>query len=175
MATTNQESRRRVALGEIRVPDSVRDLDPEHVRALAGSIKLQGMLVPVVVRNDDEGFELVAGFHRIAAARSLGLDVVPVVVRDAVTEDADRAVENITSCRCRHDVINADDVVMPMSELKCATIRCEPGGEVGVRTRADPGSQAATHGLAEVGAAARFPKASATSASSDTLACRPER
>src|SRR4051812_18987185 len=95
MATTNQEIGRHVALGEIRVPDNVRDLDPEHVKALAGSIKLQGMLVPVVVRNDDEGFELVAGFHRIAAARSLGLNVVPVVVRDAVNEDADRAVENI--------------------------------------------------------------------------------
>jgi hypothetical protein len=66
------------------------------------------MLVPVVVRNDGEAFELVAGFHRIAAARSLGLNVVPVVVRDAGTEDADRVVENITSCRRRHDVINAD-------------------------------------------------------------------
>src|SRR5512132_3243514 len=54
------------------------------------------MLVPIVVRNDGDGFELVAGFHRIAAARSLGLSVVPVVVRDALTEDADRAVENIT-------------------------------------------------------------------------------
>jgi ParB family chromosome partitioning protein len=95
MATTNQETGRRVALGKIRVPANVRDLDPEHVKALAGSIKLQGMLVPVVVRNDDEGFELVAGFHRIAAARSLGRNVVPVVVREAVNEDADRAVENI--------------------------------------------------------------------------------
>jgi ParB family chromosome partitioning protein len=54
------------------------------------------VLVPVVVRNDGDGFELVAGFHRIAAARSLGLAEVPVVVRDAETEDADRAVENIT-------------------------------------------------------------------------------
>ena len=54
------------------------------------------MLVPVVVRDDGDGFELVAGFHRIAAARSLGLADVPVVVRDAETEDADRAVENIT-------------------------------------------------------------------------------
>ena len=96
MATTNQETGRRVALGEIRVPDNVRDLDPEHVRALAGSIKLQGMLVPLVVRNDGDGFELVAGFHRIAAARSLGLADVPVVIRDAKTKDADRAVENIT-------------------------------------------------------------------------------
>jgi ParB family chromosome partitioning protein len=54
------------------------------------------MLVPVVVRPDGEGFELVAGFHRIAAARSLGLAEVPVVIRDAETKDADRAVENIT-------------------------------------------------------------------------------
>jgi len=85
MATTTQETGRHIALVEIRVPDNVRDLDPEHVKALAGSIELQGMLVPLVVRNDGEAFELVAGFHRVAAARSLGLNVVPVVVRDAVT------------------------------------------------------------------------------------------
>ena len=78
------------------MPENVRALDDEHVKALAGSIALQGMLVPVVVRDDGDGFELVAGFHRIAAARSLGLADVPVVVRDAETEDADRAVENIT-------------------------------------------------------------------------------
>ena len=96
MATTTQETGRHIALVDIRVPDNVRELDPEHVKALAGSIGLQGMLVPVVVRNDGEGFELVAGFHRVAAARSLGLTAVPVVIRDAQTEDADRAVENIT-------------------------------------------------------------------------------
>ena len=97
MATTaTHETGRRVALGEIRVPENVRALDPEHVKALAGSIKLQGMLVPVVVRDDGHGFELVAGFHRIAAAKTLGLADVRVVVRDVDTEDADRAVENIT-------------------------------------------------------------------------------
>ena len=95
MATTVTviEGGRRVALASIHVPDNVRALDDEHVRALAGSIELQGMLVPVVVRADGERFELVAGFHRIAAARSLGLTQVPVVVRDADSEDADRAVE----------------------------------------------------------------------------------
>jgi ParB/RepB/Spo0J family partition protein len=97
MATTASEIGQQVALDRIRVPDNVRTLDDAHVQALAGSIKLQGMLVPVVVRDDgDNGFELVAGFHRIAAAKSLGLVEVPVVVRDAQTEDADRAVENIT-------------------------------------------------------------------------------
>ena len=62
------------------------------------------MLLPVVVRaNGNAGFEFVAGFHRIAAACSVGLAEVPVVGRDVQTEDADRAVENITSCRHRHD------------------------------------------------------------------------
>jgi ParB/RepB/Spo0J family partition protein len=96
MATTIHEIERHIALDEIRVPENVRALDPEHVKALAGSIKLQGMLVPVVVRDDGNGFELVAGFHRIAAAKTLGLTDVPVVVRDVDTEDADRAIENIT-------------------------------------------------------------------------------
>jgi hypothetical protein len=102
---------------------------------------LQGILVPLVVRDDGDVFELVAGFHRVAAAKSVGLAEVPVVVREAQTEDADRAVENITSCRRRHDVIYADRVVIPMSELTCATVRREPAGEVGIRTRTDPGSR----------------------------------
>lgn len=54
------------------------------------------MLVPLVVREQADGLELVAGFHRIAAARSLRLAEGPVVVGDADTEDADRAVEIIT-------------------------------------------------------------------------------
>jgi ParB/RepB/Spo0J family partition protein len=94
VSRTVQASVRRVALEQIRVPQNVRELDETHVQALAGSIKLQGILVPLVVR--DGAFELVAGFHRIAAARSLGLTEVPVVVRDGQTEDADRAIENIT-------------------------------------------------------------------------------
>ena len=96
MATTAVEVGRQVALDRIRIPENVRALDDAHVQALAGSIKLQGILVPVVVRDDADGFELVAGFHRIAAAKSIGLAEVPVVVRDGQTEDADRAVENIT-------------------------------------------------------------------------------
>jgi len=96
VSTTTQDTGRHIALEQIRVPDNVRALDDAHVQALAGSIALQGILVPVVVRNDGDAFELVAGFHRIAAARTLGLAEVPVVVRDVQTEDADRAVENIT-------------------------------------------------------------------------------
>jgi len=95
MAVTQAANERLVPLERIRVPENVRELDTSHVDSLAGSIALQGMLVPLVVRAAGERFELVAGFRRIAAARQLDLTEVPVVVRDGATEDADRAVENI--------------------------------------------------------------------------------
>jgi hypothetical protein len=55
-------SRSRIALEEIRVPENVRALDDAHVQALAGSIALQGMLVPVVIR--DDGVLMPATAHR---------------------------------------------------------------------------------------------------------------
>jgi ParB-like chromosome segregation protein Spo0J len=86
-------------LARIHVPENVRALNAEHVDALA----LQGMLVPIVVcpTQADVGatgfeYELVAGFHRVAAAGKLGLVEVPAVIRDSAGEAADRAVENIT-------------------------------------------------------------------------------
>ena len=85
-----------VPIARISAPENVRELDPAHVDALAGSISLQGLLVPVLVRETADGYELVAGFHRLAAVRQLGLSEIAVVVREGESEDADRAVENIT-------------------------------------------------------------------------------
>jgi ParB-like nuclease domain len=102
MATTTTATDRTAALEEIHVADNVRALDADHVHALAGSIRLQGMLVPVVVRPAEGDvalggwkFELVAGFHRVAAAAELRLQEIPIVIREADTEAA-AATENIT-------------------------------------------------------------------------------
>jgi ParB/RepB/Spo0J family partition protein len=93
-----------IPLERIHVDANVRDLDPEHVASLAGSIDLQGLLVPVIVaprENPDGDYELVAGFHRHAACVKLGRDAIDAIVKD-VTEDTDpsvvaaaRATENI--------------------------------------------------------------------------------
>jgi ParB/RepB/Spo0J family partition protein len=104
MATAAAAVENIVALEEIHVSGNVRSLNGDHVHALAGSIRLQGMLVPVVVRPADGEvalggwkYELVAGFHRMAAAAELQLAEVPAVVRAAGREAAaDRAIENIT-------------------------------------------------------------------------------
>jgi len=53
---------------------------------LAGSIRTQGILQPLIVRKSEPGFELIAGERRLRAARRAGLTQVPVVVK-AVSDD----------------------------------------------------------------------------------------
>jgi ParB family chromosome partitioning protein len=78
------------------VRDNVRELDATHVDNLAQSIALRGLLVPLIVRLTEAGYELVAGYHRIAACRKLDLPDAPVVVRDKGGSHADSAAENVT-------------------------------------------------------------------------------
>jgi hypothetical protein len=89
-----------LALDRLELADNVSELDPDHVDALARSIDLRGLVVPLVVRPaDDDGRHLLcAGFHRHAALRRLGCAQAPVLVRrdwDEVDEAATRAIENI--------------------------------------------------------------------------------
>lgn len=86
----------RLALDEIVVRENVRDLDDAHVDNLAQSIALRGLLVPLIVRPTQAGYELVAGYHRMAACRKLDLPDAPVVVRDKEGSSADSAAENVT-------------------------------------------------------------------------------
>ncbi len=56
--------------------------DPERLAALAASILEVGILQPLVVRPAEDGtYMLVAGERRLRAARDVGLDEVPVVIR----------------------------------------------------------------------------------------------
>ncbi|WP_374086552.1 ParB/RepB/Spo0J family partition protein [Methylomicrobium lacus] len=60
-----------------------RDINPEKLQELADSIKAQGVIQPVVVRQlDSEKYEIVAGERRWRAAQLAGLHEVPVVVKD---------------------------------------------------------------------------------------------
>ncbi len=58
--------------------------DEEALAALAESIREVGILQPVLVRQtDDDAYELIAGERRWRAARRVGLQTVPAVVRVA--------------------------------------------------------------------------------------------
>jgi ParB family chromosome partitioning protein len=71
--------------------------DEETLAALADSIREVGVLQPVLVRRTPEGYELIAGERRVRAARRVGLQSIPALVRE--TDDASTLehalVENI--------------------------------------------------------------------------------
>ena len=58
-----------------------KDFDPERLAELVESIKLYGVLQPVVVRRLDSGYELVAGERRWRASQMAGMSNIPAVVR----------------------------------------------------------------------------------------------
>ena len=55
--------------------------DDERLRELADSIATHGVLQPLVVHADDDGYRIIAGERRFRAARLAGLSTVPAVVR----------------------------------------------------------------------------------------------
>lgn len=90
---------REIALDEIR-PNSKqprREFDLAELEELAASIRSVGLLQPVVVRRDGDGYELIVGERRVRAARIAGLDRIPAVVRDAGDGEMLRAalIENL--------------------------------------------------------------------------------
>ena len=78
---------------------SVRDLhsfknhpfqvkDDDSLKALCDSIREYGVLSPLLARTTDDGFEIVSGHRRKTAALRLGLDRLPVLVRDMSDDEA---------------------------------------------------------------------------------------
>jgi ParB family transcriptional regulator, chromosome partitioning protein len=59
-----------------------RHFDPEALRELAASIAARGLLQPIIVKRDGDGFVIMAGERRYRAAQLAGLSTVPALVRD---------------------------------------------------------------------------------------------
>jgi len=57
-------------------------MDDARLEELAASIKANGVIQPIVVRNTTGGYRIIAGERRWRAARRAGLTRVPVVVKD---------------------------------------------------------------------------------------------
>lgn len=77
-----------------------KEMEADSLQQLAASIKEKGILQPLLVRKMDsgDGYELIAGERRLQASKLLGLERVPVVVKDDTTK-SDRLelaiIENI--------------------------------------------------------------------------------
>lgn len=62
--------------------------DEQGLAELADSIKTQGVIQPIIVRKQLNGYEIIAGERRWRAAQLVGLDKIPAIVRDLSDEAA---------------------------------------------------------------------------------------
>jgi ParB family chromosome partitioning protein len=59
----------------------------DELEELSRSIKEHGIIQPLLVREDDNGYELATGERRLRAAKNAGLSHVPVVVKSITDSD----------------------------------------------------------------------------------------
>jgi ParB family chromosome partitioning protein len=76
-----------------------KDFDAEDLAELVHSIREIGILQPIVVREipGQDTFELIMGERRLRASKEVGLESIPVIIRDTADEDMlrDALLENL--------------------------------------------------------------------------------
>ena len=66
-----------------------RDMHPEALEDLANSIRVQGVMQPIVVRPVGvDSYEIIAGERRWRATQLAGLETIPAIIRDVPDESA---------------------------------------------------------------------------------------
>jgi ParB family chromosome partitioning protein len=60
-----------------------RDFDTEKLETLAESIRQNGVITPITVRNTGDTYQIIAGERRWRASRIAGLSEVPAIILDA--------------------------------------------------------------------------------------------
>ncbi|WP_026522540.1 ParB/RepB/Spo0J family partition protein [Butyrivibrio sp. VCB2001] len=64
-------------------------VDDDKMAELVESIKANGILSPVLVRPDNQGgYEMVSGHRRMHAAKLVGLEVVPAIVKEMTDDES---------------------------------------------------------------------------------------
>jgi ParB family chromosome partitioning protein len=62
--------------------------DDAEMAELIKSIADFGVLVPALARPTENGYELISGHRRMAACKALGMETMPVIIRDMTDEEA---------------------------------------------------------------------------------------
>jgi ParB family chromosome partitioning protein len=81
------------------------DFDPQELESLSESIKVQGVLQPILVRrhpSEADRFQIVAGERRFRAAGLAGLTEIPTLLREM--DDSDAAVVALVENLQRQDL-----------------------------------------------------------------------
>ena len=103
---------REVLLEDITVGKRERPIDKDKVEQLARSIKVQGLLQPIGLKREEDGYRLIYGAHRLAAVALLAASgvidgMLPCVVYPRETAEwgagppRSPKTSSVRSCRLR--------------------------------------------------------------------------
>lgn len=91
LGVVNEESAMEIEINKIHAFKNhpFKVLDDEKMQDLIESVKLSGVLTPVLLRvdNNDE-YEMISGHRRLHAAKMAGLTAIPAIVRELSDDDA---------------------------------------------------------------------------------------
>lgn len=65
-----------------------QEFDEDALAELAESIRVHGLLQPVMLRRAPIGYELIVGERRLRACKKLGWELIPAIVRDVDDKEA---------------------------------------------------------------------------------------
>ena len=85
------------------------EISDDGLDTLISSIRLFGVLQPILVKSVGERFEVIAGHRRLLACRALGLLTIPVIVCDV--DDTTSEVMKMHENFCREDVNIVDEAI----------------------------------------------------------------
>lgn len=91
LGVVNEEAAMDIEIRSIHsfVDHPFKVVDDEKMQELVESIRINGVLVPVLVRPDGRnGYEMVSGHRRMYASKLLGLETIPAIIRDMSRDEA---------------------------------------------------------------------------------------
>lgn len=115
----NDQEVKMIAISKIKpnIHQPRRQFDEESLHELATSIKNQGIVQPLIVRRleNTDNYEIVAGERRYRAGKIIGLNELPVIVRDYTDIEAMTIalIENL-----QREDLNSIDEAEALNELK---------------------------------------------------------
>ena len=91
LGVVNEESAMEIEISKIHPFKNhpFKVLDDEKMQDLVESVRINGVLTPVLLRMDEnEEYEMVSGHRRMHAAQLAGLTTIPAIVRELSDDDA---------------------------------------------------------------------------------------
>ena len=91
LGVVNEESAMEIEINKIHAFKNhpFKVLDDEKMQDLIESVKLSGVLTPVLLRVDsNDEYEMISGHRRLHAAKMAGLTTIPAIVRELSDDDA---------------------------------------------------------------------------------------